>query len=73
MVKHTDATVAKIGRGLAVIKCCSVFLTLLSTKQALQALVLSYLDYCPVTWSSATKRDLGKLQLAQNRAAQFTL
>ena len=36
-------------------------------------LVLSQLDYCSVVWSGATKRDLGKLQLAQNRAARLTL
>ena len=30
---------------------------------------MSHLDYCSVVWSGATKRDLGKLQLAQNRAA----
>ena len=29
--------------------------------QVLQALVLSHLDYCSVVWSSATKRDFGKL------------
>ena len=44
-------------------------LTTLLTRQVLQAIVLSYLDYCSVVWSGATKRDLGKLQLAQNRAA----
>lgn len=44
--KHIDAMEAKMGRGMSVIKCCSDFLTLLSTKQVLQALVLSHLDYC---------------------------
>ena len=34
---------------------------------------MSHLDYCPVVWSGTTKRDLGKLQLAQNRAAQLAL
>ena len=48
-------------------------LTTLSTRQVLQALVLSHLDYCSVMWSGATKRDLGKLQLAQNRAARLAL
>ena len=44
---------------------------MLSTRQVLQALVLSYLDYGPVMWSGATNRDLGKL--SQNRAARLTL
>ena len=69
IVKHIDTTVAEMGRSLSIIKCCSIFLTTLSTRQVLQALVLSYLDYCSVMWSGATKRDLEKFQLAQNRAA----
>ena len=51
---------------------CSAFLTPHSTKQVLQALVLSNLDYCPVVWSSAAKKDLVNLQLVQNRAACLT-
>ena len=39
----------------------------------MQALVLSNLDYCPVALSSAAKKDLVKLQLAQNRTARFAL
>ena len=69
--KHIDLMVVKTGRGLSVIKRCSAFLTPHSTKQVLQALVLSNLDYCPVVWSSAAKKDLVKLQLAQNRVAHF--
>ena len=34
---------------------------------------MSHLDYCSVMCSGATKRDLGKLQLAQNRAAWLAL
>ena len=50
-----------------------VFLTILSTRQVLQTLVLSHLDNCSVLWSGDTKRDLGKLQLAKNRAARLAL
>ena len=71
--QHIDSTVVKIGRGLAVIKRCSAFLTPHSKKQVLQALVLSNLDYCPVMWSSAARKDRVKLQLAQNIAACFAL
>ena len=35
--------------------------------------VLSNLDYCPIMWSSAARKDPVKLQLAQNRAAHFAL
>jgi hypothetical protein len=68
MSKYIDAMVAKMGRGLSIMKRCSAFLTRLSTKQVLQVV-----DYCPVIWSSSTKRDICKLQLAQNRAARLAL
>ena len=71
--KHIDLMVTKMGRGLSVIKRCSEFLTPRSKKQVLQALVLSNLDYCPVMWSSASRKDLVKLQLAQKREARFSL
>ena len=54
--KHIDAVVAKTGRSLSIIKRGSTFLTTLSTRQVLQALVLSHLDYCSVVLSGATKR-----------------
>ena len=62
-----------MGRSLSIIKRCSAFLTTLSTRQVLQALVFSHLDYCSDVWSVATKKDLGKLQLVQNRAAWLAL
>ena len=62
-----------MGRSLPIIKHYSAFLTILSTRQILEALVLSHLEYCSVVWSGATKRDLGKLQLAENRAARLAL
>jgi hypothetical protein len=71
--KHIDAVVAKMGRSLSIVKRCSAFLTTLSTRQVLQALVLSHLDYCSVVWSGATKKDFGKLQLVQNRAPRLGL
>jgi hypothetical protein len=55
--KHIDAVVAKMGRSLSIMKQCSAFLTTLSTRQVLQALVLSHLDYCSVVWSDSTKKD----------------
>ena len=71
--KHIDTVVAKMGRSLSIIKRCSDFLTTLSTRQVLQALILPHLNYCSVPdhTSGATKKDLGKLQLAQNRAARL--
>jgi hypothetical protein len=46
--KHIDYMVVKMERGLSLLKRCSAFLTPHSKKQILQALVLSYLDYCQV-------------------------
>ena len=59
-----------MGRSLSIIKHNVSFLTTLSTRQVLQALILLHLDYCSVVWSGATKR---YLQLAQNRAARLAL
>ena len=64
--KHIDTIVAKMGRNMSIIKRCSAFLTTLSTRQVLQALVLSHLDYCSVVWSGVTKK-------VQNRAARLAL
>jgi hypothetical protein len=47
MWKHIDATVGKMGRGM------SAFLTAPPTRQVLQALALTHLEYCPVVWPSA--------------------
>ena len=44
--KHIGTTVAKMGRSLFIIRCCSAF----STGQVLQVQVLSHLDYCAVVW-----------------------
>ena len=71
--KHIDTTVARMERSHSIIQCCSAFLKSLSTRQVLQSLVLSHLDYCSVLWSGDTKKDLRKLQLAQNRAARMAL
>ena len=71
--KHIGSMVVKMGRGLSVIKRCSAFLTPHSTKQVLQSVVLSYLNYCPVMWSSVAKKDLVKLQMAQKIVARLAL
>jgi hypothetical protein len=63
--KHIDSMVVKTGRGLAVINICSAFLTPHSS--------FSYLDYCPVVWSNAARKDLVKLHLAQNKATRLAL
>lgn len=62
-----------MGRNISVVKRCSSFLTHHLTKQVLQTLVLSQLDYCSVVWSGTTKMYLGKLQWVQNRAARIAL
>lgn len=71
--KQIDKTVASMGRGLAVIMRCAKFQPHQCISHVLQTLVLTHLDYCPVVWSSASNKDLGKLQLVQNRAARLTL
>lgn len=63
-----DKIVAKRGTAVSVIRRCAYFLTDHSDRQIIQSLVLSHLDYCSVVWSSATKNNLHKLQLVQNKA-----
>jgi hypothetical protein len=66
---HIDKVVVKIGRGMQ----DALRLARRSTVLVVQALILSHLDYCPVMWSGAAKKDLAKLQLAQNQAAHLAL
>ena len=70
---HIDNITKKMGGGLSMIRRCAEFLTPTSVVQVIQALVISHLDYCPVVWSNAAKRDLHKLQIAQNKAARLAL
>lgn len=71
--KQINNIVAKMGRGISVIKRCAKFLTQKSIKQVIQAVILSHLDYCPVVWSSVSKDKIKKLQMVQNRAVRIML
>lgn len=66
-------TVAKMSRAISNLKRCVYFLDSSITKLVIQSLVLSHFDYCSVIWSSASKTDLSKLQIIQNRAARLAL
>lgn len=70
---NINKMVAKMSRGISIIRKCAYFLTEITIKQVIQSLVLSHLDYCPAIWSSASKQELNKIQLTQNRAARLAL
>jgi hypothetical protein len=70
---HIDGIVRKMGRGLAMVRKCSPYLTSSLMGQVIQSLFFCHLHYCPIIWSAATKSDLNKLQLVQNRAARLVL
>ena len=70
---HIDGIVSKMGRGIALIRKCSAYLTPTVRNQVIQSLVFCHLQYCPIIWSAATKTELKKLQLVQNRAARLAL
>ena len=70
---HVDKIVSKMGRAVSVTRRISKGLPQDVTKQVLNALVLSQLDYCFVIWSSASVADIKKLQIVQNRAARCAL
>ena len=71
--KHIDNIVCRMGRGVAAVRRVSTCLTVETRKQVLNAIVLSLMDYCFIVWSSASKRDLDRLQKAQNKAARCAL
>ena len=71
--EHIDNITTKMGRSIAVTRKCSKYITSDTMKEVIQALVLSHLEYCPAIWSSAAKKDLKKLQIAQNKAARLAL
>jgi hypothetical protein len=60
-------------RQKSIIQLLPAFLTQRSTVLVVHALILSHLDCCAIIWSSAAKKDLAKLQLAQNKAACLAL
>ena len=70
---HIDNITTKMGRGLAMVRKCSTYLTSSVMGQVIQSLVFCHLYYCPVIWSAANKSDLNKLQIVQNRAARLAL
>ena len=71
--KHIDNIVCRMGRGVAVVRRVSRYMTVEIRRQVLNAIVLSLLDYCFIVWSSASKGNLEKLQKAQNKAARCAL
>ena len=71
--EHIDNIVTKMARGTAMTRKCAKYVTPNILNQVIQSLVLSQLDYCPSIWSSAAKKDLSKLQIAQNKAARLAL
>ena len=66
-------TVGRMCNGIYAIRRSAHLLNDTTIKLVIQSLVLSNLDYCPVIWSSASKQNMCKLQLAQNRAARLAL
>ena len=68
-----DSIITKMGRGLAMVRKCSTYLTTSVMGQVIQSLFFCHLYYCPIIWSAANKSDLNKLQLVQNRAARLAL
>ena len=62
-----------MGRGVSLVKIIVKYLPMDVSRQVLDALVLSQLDYCLVVWSKAAEKDLNKLQVTQNKAARCAL
>lgn len=58
---HIKRIISKIGNILSVIRRCSKYLTTQTTKQVIQALVLSHMDYCTAVWSNTSLANIRKL------------
>lgn len=70
---HINKIVSKMSRNISMIRRAAHLLSGSTVQLVLQSLVLSCLEYCPTIWSSASKQDLHKLQITQNRAARLAL
>lgn len=53
---NKDNIVIKMGKGIAVTRKCTEYLTSSTLFRVIQSLVLSHLEYCPVIWLSAAKK-----------------
>lgn len=71
--KQIDEMLKKMGRAMAAIRYCKIYLPRHLIKQLMEALVLSQLDYCTVIWSNTSECNLNRLQVAQNKAARIVL
>lgn len=71
--KHISNIIAKMGRGISIMRRHANFLTSNIRNYVMKALILTYLDYCPAVWSNATGEYMNRLQLIQNRAARVAL
>ena len=71
--KHICHIIAKMGRGISIIRRHASYMDQRTLKIITQSLILSHLDYCPAVWSNANNELLNKLQCMQNRAARTVL
>ncbi len=65
--KHIENTVKKMRRAVAVVRRWRQYFTFYIIS------FFSQLDYCQIIWANASKKDLRKLQLVQNKAARLIL
>jgi len=70
---HIKYMTGKISSRLGLLRRVRQFLTTEVTLLLYNALVQPLFDYCDIVWSSATKTELGRLQILHNRAARIIL
>lgn len=58
-----------MGKDISIMRRRVTFLSANIINKAIQALILTHLDYCRAVWSNSTGDMLNKLQRMQNRAA----
>lgn len=62
-----------MGCGIAVTKKCCHYVNQDTLRIVAESLILCHLSYCTEVWSSASKKDLTKIQVVQNKAARLVL
>lgn len=71
--EHINTIVNKMGRAIATTKKCCHYVKRDTLEIITKSLILCHLTYCSEVWSSASRKDLTKLQIAQNKAARLVL
>ena len=67
---HVDATVAKVSKGIDMLRRMKPYVPKFNLMQVYNALILPHFDYCSLVWDACSNYLIENLQKLQNRAAR---